>query len=201
MVSVYNQLSEKSFSLHEDVDSIELHVGRDHVRQVSLFDLLLDHGLGGVADDQIVAVVREVVVVEHQDVCKSILSVLKGHVLVVEVELLDASKDILEHLGELGRALAANRLDWHEGREVAEKLVGVKANAVFLEESLKDSALVDDTIDHLHHLGVRSLADGTSGELVQDVGKGVKNTSETEDFVLTFSVDRARIIVDFFKAS
>ena len=201
MVSVYNQLSEKSFSLHEDVDSIELHVGRDHVRQVSFLDLLLDHGLGGVADDQIVAVVREVVVVEHQNVGKSILSVLKGHVLVIEIELLDASKDILEHLGELGRALAANRLDWHEGREVAEKLVGVKANAVFLEESLKDSALVDDTIDHLHHLGVRGLADGTSGELVQDVGEGVKNTSETEDFVLAFSVDRARIIVDFSKAS
>ena len=193
----------RSLFLEENVDSVELHVVRDHALHVGCVQSSLELGFGQRLNNQIVLVVGVVVVVELQNVAQGILRVLKRLADVVEVELLHTLEDVSRHLCALigERGTVVDGLDWSFGGKLAEKLVRVNANAVFLGQLLEDSALVEALVDHLHHGGVLLLANLTPCELVQHVGKSVEDAFEAEDLVLTLSVDRTWIIVDFFKAS
>ena len=73
--------------------------------------------------------------------------------------------------------------------ELAKKLVRVNSDAVLLVQLLKDSALVEALVDHLHHCRVLLLANLASSELVQHVGDRIKDTLEAENAVFILSVD------------
>ena len=85
----------------------------------------LDHRLGHSLDFNSFSVVDIVVVVDLEDVEEGILSVLQS-LPVIEVELLDARKNVANHFSRFiceGSLLTVDGLDRYQGRKLAEKLV------------------------------------------------------------------------------